>query len=222
VFRVQALPAPSDRQKSQMFFQRYMERFPSGGEIVIFDRSWYNRAGVECVMGFCTKEQHQTFLYAAIAGMCVYALFGTSRQLAVIATSSSAAMLAALVAPIAVDDSTRDVVLTFGAAIAAGAIFLLGGTLKLGVVSEFISKPVLKGFVFGLAPHHGVAPDHITERGESGIALHFARVADRVRDLFDRSGFTDRIGSNRIFPGVDYAVDAILQNGTSQDKVLRH
>jgi polyphosphate kinase 2 len=62
VFRVQALPAPSDRQKSQMFFQRYMERFPSGGEIVIFDRSWYNRAGVEFVMGFCTKEQHQTFL----------------------------------------------------------------------------------------------------------------------------------------------------------------
>jgi MFS superfamily sulfate permease-like transporter len=151
VFRVQALPAPSDRQKTQMFLQRYMERFPSGGEIVIFDRSWYNRAGVECVMGFCTKEQHQTFLYAAIAGMFVYALFGTSRQLAVIATSSSAAMLAALVAPIAVDDSTRYVVLTFGAAIAAGAIFLLGGTLKLGVVSEFISKPVLKGFVFGLA-----------------------------------------------------------------------
>jgi len=55
------------------------------------------------------------------------------------------------------------------------------------------------------------------ELAESGIALHFARVADRVRDLFDRSGFTDRVGSNRIFPGVDYAVDAILQNAVSQD-----
>jgi sulfate permease, SulP family len=93
----------------------------------------------------------QMGLYAAIAGMFVYALFGTSRQLAVTATSSSAAMLAALVAPIAVGDSTRYVVLASGAAIAAGVIFLLGGLLKLGVVSEFISKPVLKGFVFGLA-----------------------------------------------------------------------
>ncbi len=62
VFRVEALPAPSDREKSQMFLQRYVERFPSGGEIVIFDRSWYNRAGVEFVMGFCTKEQHRIFL----------------------------------------------------------------------------------------------------------------------------------------------------------------
>jgi polyphosphate kinase 2 len=62
VFRVVALPAPSDREKSQMYFQRYMQHFPSAGEIVIFDRSWYNRAGVEKVMGFCTKEQHQRFL----------------------------------------------------------------------------------------------------------------------------------------------------------------
>src|SRR2546421_8943913 len=62
VFRVVALPAPSDREKSQMFVQRYMQHFPSGGEIVIFDRSWYNRAGVEYVMGFCTKEQHRRFL----------------------------------------------------------------------------------------------------------------------------------------------------------------
>jgi polyphosphate kinase len=62
VFRVVALPAPSDREKTQMFMQRYIERFPAGGEIVIFDRSWYNRAGVEFVMGFCTKEQHRTFL----------------------------------------------------------------------------------------------------------------------------------------------------------------
>ncbi|WP_295138960.1 polyphosphate kinase 2 [uncultured Reyranella sp.] len=62
VFRVVALPAPSDRDKTQMYIQRYVERFPAGGEIVIFDRSWYNRAGVEYVMGFCTPEQHRRFL----------------------------------------------------------------------------------------------------------------------------------------------------------------
>lgn len=62
VFRVVALPAPSDRDKTQMYVQRYVEHFPAGGEIVIFDRSWYNRAGVEYVMGFCTAEQHQRFL----------------------------------------------------------------------------------------------------------------------------------------------------------------
>jgi polyphosphate kinase 2 len=62
VFRVVALPAPSDREKSQAYMQRYMNHFPAGGEIAIFDRSWYNRAGVEYVMGFCTKEQHRRFL----------------------------------------------------------------------------------------------------------------------------------------------------------------
>lgn len=62
IFRKVALPAPSDREKSQMYVQRYMQHFPAAGEIVIFDRSWYNRAGVEHVMGFCTKEQHQKFL----------------------------------------------------------------------------------------------------------------------------------------------------------------
>jgi len=62
VFRVVALPAPSDREKTQMFIQRYMEHFPAGGEIVIFDRSWYNRAGVEYVMGFCSKQDHARFL----------------------------------------------------------------------------------------------------------------------------------------------------------------
>jgi polyphosphate kinase 2 len=62
VFRLVALPAPSDREKSQMYIQRYMQHFPAAGEIVIFDRSWYNRAGVEYVMGFCTKEQHRDFL----------------------------------------------------------------------------------------------------------------------------------------------------------------
>src|SRR5437588_352505 len=62
VFRVVALPAPSDREKSQMYLQRYMQHFPAAGEIVIFDRSWYNRAGVEHVMGFCTEEQYARFL----------------------------------------------------------------------------------------------------------------------------------------------------------------
>ena len=62
VFRVMALPAPSDREKTQMYLQRYVERFPAGGEIVIFDRSWYNRAGVEHVMGFCSAKDHRRFL----------------------------------------------------------------------------------------------------------------------------------------------------------------
>jgi polyphosphate kinase 2 len=62
VFRLVALPAPSDREKSQMYIQRYMQHFPAAGEIVIFDRSWYNRAGVEHVMGFCTDEQYRQFL----------------------------------------------------------------------------------------------------------------------------------------------------------------
>ena len=62
VFRLVALPAPSDREKSQMYMQRYMQHFPAAGEVVIFDRSWYNRAGVERVMGFCTDEQYHRFL----------------------------------------------------------------------------------------------------------------------------------------------------------------
>lgn len=62
VFRLVALPAPSDREKSQMYLQRYMQHFPAAGEVVIFDRSWYNRAGVEYVMGFCTRQQHERFL----------------------------------------------------------------------------------------------------------------------------------------------------------------
>src|SRR5512140_195343 len=62
VFRLVALPAPSDREKSQMYMQRYMAHFPAAGEVVIFDRSWYNRAGVERVMGFCTDEQYRRFL----------------------------------------------------------------------------------------------------------------------------------------------------------------
>src|ERR1700716_1191119 len=62
VFRVAALPAPSDREKTQLFLQRYMQHFPGAGEVVIFDRSWYNRAGVEYVMGFCTPAEHERFL----------------------------------------------------------------------------------------------------------------------------------------------------------------
>jgi polyphosphate kinase len=62
VFRVVALPAPSDRQKTQLYVQRYIEHFPAAGEVVIFDRSWYNRAGVEKVMDFCTPEQYKKFL----------------------------------------------------------------------------------------------------------------------------------------------------------------
>jgi polyphosphate kinase 2 len=62
VFHVIALPAPTDREKSQMYYQRYIPHLPAGGEIVIFDRSWYNRAGVERVMGFCTEEQAERFL----------------------------------------------------------------------------------------------------------------------------------------------------------------
>ncbi len=67
VFRVVALPAPSDREKSQMYIQRYIRHFPAAGEVVIFDRSYYNRAGVERVMGFCTPEQTERFLEAVPA-----------------------------------------------------------------------------------------------------------------------------------------------------------
>ncbi len=62
VFRTVALPAPSEREKTQMFIQRYIQHFPAGGEVVILDRSWYNRAGVELVMGFCTEQENQRFL----------------------------------------------------------------------------------------------------------------------------------------------------------------
>ncbi len=65
VFRIVALPAPTEREQSQMYVQRYMQHFPAAGEVVIFDRSWYNRAGVERVMGFCTEEQTERFLQMA-------------------------------------------------------------------------------------------------------------------------------------------------------------
>jgi polyphosphate kinase 2 len=83
VFRVVALPAPSDREKSQMYLQRYMQHFPAGGEIIIFDRSWYNRAGVEYVMGFTDEVEHKRFLslcpqveqYIAEAGIILIKLW---------------------------------------------------------------------------------------------------------------------------------------------------
>ena len=62
VFQLVALPAPSDREKTQMYLQRYMQHFPAAGEVVIFDRSWYNRAGVERVMGFCSEQEYRQFL----------------------------------------------------------------------------------------------------------------------------------------------------------------
>jgi polyphosphate kinase 2 len=62
VFRVEALPAPTEREKTQMYGQRYIRRFPAAGEVVLFDRSWYNRAGVESVMKFCTKKEYERFL----------------------------------------------------------------------------------------------------------------------------------------------------------------
>jgi polyphosphate kinase len=68
VFRVIALPAPTEREKSQMYVQRSLTHFPAGGEVVIFDRSWYNRAGVEPVMGFCTRQESDGFL-AVVGGL---------------------------------------------------------------------------------------------------------------------------------------------------------
>ncbi len=98
IFRVVALPAPSDREKSQMYMQRYMQHFPAAGEIVVFDRSWYSRAGVECVMGFCTKEQHASFLgicpeverYVVGGGIQLIKiwLFCSSRHAAITVTSA--------------------------------------------------------------------------------------------------------------------------------------
>jgi polyphosphate kinase 2 len=83
VFRVVALPAPSDREKTQLYLQRHVEHFPAAGEIVIFDRSWYNRAGVEHVMGFVNKKQHRRFLqlcplferYVVEAGVMLFKLW---------------------------------------------------------------------------------------------------------------------------------------------------
>jgi len=79
VFRVIALPAPSDREKTQMYMQRYMAHYPAAGEIVVFDRSWYNRAGVEHVLGFCSKHEYEAFL--AVCPMVEKQIVGTGIQL---------------------------------------------------------------------------------------------------------------------------------------------
>ena len=68
VLRIVAMPAPTEREKTQMYVQRYIEHMPAAGEVVIFDRSWYNRAGVERVMGFCTEEQVARFSRCARSG----------------------------------------------------------------------------------------------------------------------------------------------------------
>jgi len=77
VFKVAALPAPSDREKSQIYMQRYIQYFPAKGEVVIFDRSWYNRAGVEYVMGFCTEKQRDDFLTVCPQMEAVFVKGGT-------------------------------------------------------------------------------------------------------------------------------------------------
>ena len=140
----------------------------------------------------------QMGLYAAMAGMFAYALFGTSRQLAVTATSSSAAMLAALVAPIAAGDSARYAVLASGAAIAAGIIFILGGALRLGAVSEFISKPVLKGFVFGLGLTIMVKQIHKLTGISSGQGNFFHLVWHAITSIKEANPWTCVVGTTAI------------------------
>ena len=68
VYRHVALPTPSDREKTQLYIQRYIAHFPAAGEIILFDRSWYNRAGVERVMGFCSEKEYERFLAVVLAG----------------------------------------------------------------------------------------------------------------------------------------------------------
>jgi sulfate permease, SulP family len=140
----------------------------------------------------------QMGLYAAMAGMFVYALFGSSRQLAVTSTSSSAAMLAALVAPIAAADPSRYVVLASGAAIVAGVIFLIGGLLKMGVVSEFISKPVLKGFVFGLALTIMVKQAHKLTGISTGTGNFFHMVWHLITSLKEANLWVCAVGATAL------------------------
>jgi high affinity sulfate transporter 1 len=145
-------------------------------------------AGVPAQMG----------LYAAMAGMFVYAIFGTSRQLAVTSTSSSAAMLAALVTPIAAGDPARYVILASGATIAVGVIFLLGGLLKVGAVSEFISKPVLKGFVFGLGLTIMVKQAHKLTGISNGQGSFFRLLWHVITSLKEANLWTCAIGAAAI------------------------
>jgi SulP family sulfate permease len=134
----------------------------------------------------------------AMLGMFVYALFGTSRQLAVTSTSSSAAMLAALVAPIAPGGSAKYALLVSAATVAGGVIFLVGGVLKLGAVSEFISKPVLKGFVFGLALTIMVKQAHKLAGVSAGRGNFFHQAWNVLSLLRDVNPWTLAVGAAAI------------------------
>ena len=140
----------------------------------------------------------QMGLYAAMLGMFAYAIFGTSRQLAVTSTSSSAAMLAAIVAPLAAGDAARYMTLVSAATIAAGLIFLLGGVLKLGAVSDFISKPVLKGFVFGLALTIMVKQAHKLMGVPSGRGNFFHQLWQLLASLSLANWWTLAVGATAI------------------------
>ena len=140
----------------------------------------------------------QMGLYAALLGMFAYAMFGTSRQLAVTSTSSSAAMLAALVAPLAAGDAARYMALVSAATIAAGLIFLLGGVLKLGAVSDFISKPVLKGFVFGLALTIMVKQAHKLMGVPGGHGNFFHQLWQLLASLSRANWWTLAVGATAI------------------------
>ena len=160
----------------------------------------------------------QMGLYAAMVGMFVYAIFGTSRQLAVTSTSSSAAMLAALAAPIALGDSARYVILATATTIAAGFIFLAGGLLKLGSASEFISKPVLKGFVFGLALTIMVKQGHKLMGIHAGQGNFFHQVWHVVASLPQVNPWTFTVGATAI--GIMFLLGAIAPRVPSALVVL--
>jgi SulP family sulfate permease len=160
----------------------------------------------------------QMGLYAAMVGMFVYAIFGTSRQLAVTPTSSSAAMLAALVAPIALGDSARYIMLATATAVAAGLIFLMGGLLKLGSVSEFISKPVLKGFVFGLALTIMAKQGHKLMGMSDGHGNFFHQAWNVVTSLSQVNPWTLAVGATSI--GIMFLLGAIAPRVPSALVVL--
>jgi sulfate permease, SulP family len=160
----------------------------------------------------------QMGLYAAMVGMFVYAIFGTSRQLAVTSTSSSAAMLAALVAPIALGDPGHYVMLASATTIAAGFIFLAGGLLKFGAVSEFISKPVLKGFVFGLALTIMVKQAHKLMGIHPGQGNFFHQAWHVITSLPQMNPWTFALGGTAI--GVMFLLGAVAPRVPSALVVL--
>jgi SulP family sulfate permease len=154
----------------------------------------------------------------AMLGMFVYALFGTSRQLAVTSTSSSAAMLAALVAPIAPGGSTKYALLVSAATVAGGVIFLVGGVLKLGAVSEFISKPVLKGFVFGLALTIMVKQAHKLAGVSAGRGNFFHQAWNVLSLLRDVNPWTLAVGAAAI--GIMFLLGSVAPRAPSALVVL--